>query len=267
MSTSGHKHVCDTRPVKGVVLAAGEGSRLRPLTELLPKALCPVGNRPLVDIALERVRTVTPDVAVNVHAHREQMEQHLSACAPPLHVSVEHGERLGTAGALGRLHDWIAGDAVVVTNVDALTAPDLTELVDGWDGDRIRLLVAFDPHEPDFDGLWKYAGACVMPWSAMRDLPDRPADLYAEQWRPAAEAGRLDLMPTRSGFTDCGTPLRYLAANLIVSGGRAVIGEGAVVEGEVEASVVWPGARVAAGEHLRHAIRLTDGRTAYPLSD
>ena len=252
--------------MKGVVLAAGEGSRLRPLTDQRPKALCPVGNRALLELALERVRTVAPSVAVNVHAHREQMEQHLSACAPSVHVSVEHGERLGTAGALGRLRDWIAGDAVVVTNVDALTTPDLTELVDGWDGERIRLLVAFDDHAPDFDELWKYAGACLMPWSAVRDLPDRPADLYTERWRPAADAGRLDLLPTRQGFIDCGTPLRYLVANLVVSGGQAVIADDAVVEGTVEASVVWPGAHVAAGEHLRHAIRLTDRQTVYPLA-
>lgn len=252
--------------MKGVVLAAGEGRRLRPLTELLPKALCPVGNLPLLDLALERIRSVTHDVAVNVHAHREQMEQHLSACTPPVHVSVELDEALGTAGALGRLRDWMAGDAVVVTNCDALTTPDLAELVDDWDGERIRLLVSFDEHEPDFDGLWQYAGTCVMPWSAVRDLDAHPSDLYVERWRPAADAGMCDLLPTRTGFTDCGTPLRYLGANLTVSGGRAVIGKGAVVEGEVEASVVWPGARVATGEHLRHAIRLTDGRTVQPLA-
>jgi mannose-1-phosphate guanylyltransferase/MurNAc alpha-1-phosphate uridylyltransferase len=60
--------------------------------------------------------------------------------------------------------------------------------------------------------------------------------------------------------------LRYLGANLIVSGGRSVIGAGAVVDGTVEASVVWPGAHVAAHEHLRHAIRLTDGRTVQPVA-
>ncbi len=183
-----------------------------------------------------------------------------------MHVSVELEERLGTAGALGRLREWISGDAVVVTNADALTAPNLAELVDGWDGERIRLLVALNDHEPDFDGLWKYAGACVMPWSAVRDLADEPSDLYTERWRPALDAGTLELVPTRWGFTDCGTPLRYLGANLLASGGRAVVGEGAVVEGTVEASVVWPGARVAADEHLRHAIRLTDGRTVQPLA-
>jgi NDP-sugar pyrophosphorylase family protein len=253
--------------VKGIVLAAGEGTRLRPLTELLPKALCPVGDRPLLDFALDRVRTVSADVAVNVHAHREQMEAHLAAHEPNVHVSVEHEERLGTAGALGRLRDWIAGDAVLVTNVDALTAPDLTALVEGWDGERIRLLVTFNEHEPDFDGIWQYAGACVMPWSAVHDLPDRPANLYVERWRPALDAGEVDLVPTRTSFVDCGTPLRYLAANLVVSGGQSVIGDGAVVEGTVEASVVWPGAHVGADEHLRHAIRLSDGRTVQPLAD
>src|SRR5688500_9870847 len=57
----------ESTTMKGVVLAAGEGRRLRPLTELLPKPLCPVANRPLFDIALERVRTVADLVAANVH--------------------------------------------------------------------------------------------------------------------------------------------------------------------------------------------------------
>ncbi|HEU4350181.1 MAG TPA: sugar phosphate nucleotidyltransferase, partial [Actinoplanes sp.] len=49
--------------VCAVILAAGEGRRLRPLTERLPKALCPVGNLPLLDHALRRVDGL--DVAVN----------------------------------------------------------------------------------------------------------------------------------------------------------------------------------------------------------
>src|SRR5687768_10309461 len=175
--------------MKGVVLAAGQGRRLRPLTELLPKALCPVADRPLVDIALDRVQTVADEVAVNVHAHRELMEAHLSKL--PVHVSVEAEARLGTAGALGKLREWIVGDAVVVTNCDALTATELGALVDGWDGERIRLLVAFDDVDADFRGLWKYAGACVMPWSAVRDLPAEDGDLYTLRWKPAAAAGAL----------------------------------------------------------------------------
>jgi hypothetical protein len=57
---------------------------------------------------------------------------------------------------------------------------------------------------------------------------------------------------------DCGTPARYLAANLAASGGAAVIGAGARVEGTVVRSVVWPGARVWPSEELRDAIRVAD---------
>jgi NDP-sugar pyrophosphorylase family protein len=57
----------------GVVLAAGAGTRLRPLTDLRPKALCPVGDRPLVDWAIEAVGDAVERVAVNVHHGRDQM--------------------------------------------------------------------------------------------------------------------------------------------------------------------------------------------------
>ena len=84
----------------GVVLAAGRGTRLRPLTRLRPKALCPVGNVPLVDLALERVRPAVDEVAVNLHHGRRTLDRHL---AQDVHRSIEEDEPLGTAGALGNL--------------------------------------------------------------------------------------------------------------------------------------------------------------------
>ena len=68
-------------------------------------------------------------------------------------------------------------------------------------------------------------------------------------------------MVTDAPVVDCGTPARYLRANLLWSGGESVIGDGAVVEGEVVRSVVWDGARVAAGERLVDAIRASDQMT------
>src|SRR5688500_13503964 len=99
--------------VAGVVLAAGAGTRLRPLTLFRPKALCPVNNVPLVDLAVGRVQAATPSVAVNVHHGRGQLERHL---AGRVHLSVEEEEPLGTAGALGRLREWIDGRPVLVHN-------------------------------------------------------------------------------------------------------------------------------------------------------
>jgi hypothetical protein len=56
-------------------------------------------------------------------------------------------------------------------------------------------------------------------------------------------------------FFDCGTPPDYLAANLVANDGRSVIGPGAVVEGELVRSVVWPSGRVRRDERLVEAIR------------
>ena len=74
--------------VVGIVLAAGAGTRLRPLTLERPKALCPVGDVPLVDLAVDRVAPFVGAVAVNVHHGRDQLEPHLFARGD-VHVSVE----------------------------------------------------------------------------------------------------------------------------------------------------------------------------------
>ena len=235
-----------------VVLAAGAGTRLRPLTDVLPKALCPVGNVPLVDLALQRVRALTPDVAVNVHAGRALMEEHLTG---QVHLSVEEPVALGTAGALGRLRGWIDGRPTVAVNADAWHRFDLAALAHGWDGRRTRLLVVEDPGRGDF-GAWRYCGAALIPWSEVAVLPESPAGLYEVSWRRLGEEGALELVPADGPFFDCGTPPDYLAANLAASGGGSVVGEGARVDGELVRSVVWPGGVVHGGERLVECVRV-----------
>src|SRR3954469_20035178 len=100
----------------GVVLAAGGGTRLAPLTRLRPKALCPIDGRPLVDLAIDRLGPVASGLAVNVHHGRQAMEDHLTG---RVHLSIEEGEARGTAGALGLLRDWIDGRPTLVANADA----------------------------------------------------------------------------------------------------------------------------------------------------
>ena len=236
--------------VAGVVLAAGAGTRLRPLTRLRPKVLCPVGGVPLVDLNIERVRAVTSSVAVNVHHGRALLESHL---AGRVHLSYEEEPGLGTAGALSLLRPWIDGRPTVVVNGDAWTTASLGALLDGWDGERMRVLVVGGA---EVAPTMRIAGA-VLPWADVRDLPPGPAGLWEVSWRDAAAAGRIEAVavPPGTAFLDCGTPGAYLAANLAASGGRSVIGAGAVVEGDLERSVVWPGAVVRRGERLVGAIR------------
>ena len=238
-----------------VVLAAGSGTRLRPLTAVLPKALCPVGTVALVDLAVARARTVTASVAVNVHAGRPLMEAHLEGAG--VHVSVEEPVALGTAGALGRLRPWIDGRTVLVVNADAWHTADLAAFARGWDGGRPRLLTVREPALATW-GDRAYAGAALMPWGLVRGLPDTPGGLWEVSWRTLRPGVDLELAGHDGPFFDCGTPRRYLAANLAASGGRPVVGAGATVEGELDRSVVWAGARVGAGEVLRHAVRASD---------
>jgi MurNAc alpha-1-phosphate uridylyltransferase len=241
-----------------VALAAGSGNRLRPLTDELPKALCPVGGVPLVDLAVQRLRLLgISDVAVNVHAFADVMAEHL---AGRVHLSRE-ATALGTAGALGALKLWIDGRATVVTNADAYLDGSVAPILDGWDGQRIRLGVVADAQRPDFEDRWRYAGICLMPWSEVVWLPATPSGLYEVSWRSGLAAGWVELVPLPVTFVDCGTPADYLAANLLASGGETVLGDGAVVEGTAERCVLWPGARVHAGEHLRDAVRTASGLT------
>lgn len=242
----------------GVVLAAGAGTRLRPLTRLLPKALCPVGDRPLVDHALDRLAPHVDALAVNVHHGRDLMEAHLRGDGHRHrpHLSVEPDRARGTAGALGLLRGWIDGRPTLVTNADAWLPADLSVLVSGWDGVRVRLLCVEDPARGDF-GTLRYSGACLLPWSEVAPLGEEPAGLYEVSWRGAIAEGRADLVVHEGSFVDCGTPGDYLAANMDASGGESVVGAGARLgQGcELVRTVVWPGAEVAPGERLVDAVR------------
>lgn len=241
------------------MLAAGEGSRLSPLTRLLPKALCPVGGRPLVDHALERLAPIASSVAVNVHHGRAALESHLPA---RVHVSVETPVALGTAGALARLRGWIDGRPVLVHNVDSWHDADLAEFVAGWDGERTRLLAAPTERDADF-GRRRYAGVALLPWAHVVALPEEPSGLYEVAWRDQATRGALEFVDHTGAFVDCGTPARYLEANLAASGGDVVVGDGAVVEGVASRAVLWPGTVVREREVLVDAVRASSRVTVF----
>lgn len=251
-------------PLAGVALAAGLGERLRPLTNLRPKALCPVNEVPLLDLALARLAAHTgagtAHLAVNAHHLAQQIVDHVGRRA---HLSLERTEPLGTAGALGLLRPWLDGRHVLVANADTYLPGGLVDLVSGFDGERCRLLVRKLPPgaRGDFvhDGRpVDYVGACLLPWALVRHLQATPSGLYEVLWRGLDQRGELDLVVTAATAIDCGTPRDYLAANLQASGGRNVVGKGATVEGRLDRCVVWDGAHVGAHEQLADVVRAGD---------
>lgn len=287
----------ETAPFVGLALGAGAGTRLAPLTRWRPKVLCPVLDVALVDLAVDRLARVCPEVAVNIHHGRDALEQHFRDRPvdgrPPLPSTVEMGRggalgdvavrlsveepvALGTAGAVARLRPWIDGRGALVVNGDTWSTAGLAGFVRGWDGERVRLLLH------GVSELRAGAGvvASLLPWSRIVDLAEEPSGLYGRCWKPAAADGALEVVRNDADFADCGTPADYVEANLraasLVAGGRSWIGDGAEVRGRVEGSVVgagarvagsleesvvWPGAEVAPGERLRRAIRTELGTT------
>jgi NDP-sugar pyrophosphorylase family protein len=260
--------------VCAVVLAAGLGTRLRPLTMLRPKALVPVGNTALLDRALARLSAVGlagPNrVVVNAHWLPGQVVEHVAGRA---HLSLED-EPLGTAGALGNLRRWIDGRAALVLNADAYVAVDapydVAALLERWDGRRVRMHGVKAGLPDPFHG-YNFAGASLLPAADMAALPDRPRELARTTWRPAEQSNRLDVIALRGLFLDCGTPADYLAANLHAAGGAnllgadvhvtgaahgSVLGDGSRVDGVIRDCVLWPGAYVAPDEDLHRVIRV-----------
>ena len=240
------------------MLAAGEGRRLRPLSRLRPKALCPVAGRPLVDLAVDRVGAVvgTGAVAVNVHHGRDQLERHLHG---RVHLSVEEPVALGTAGAVAQLRPWLDGRPVLVVNADTWHTAALAPLVADWAGTRVRVLICGRPGE-QLGAASRVLGS-LLPWSEVLRLPRAPWGLWEASWRDRLAEGALEVAAADAHFVDCATPADYLAANLSASGGASVVGEGALVSGSIVRSVVWPGGVVRSGEMLVDAIRVGERLT------
>lgn len=206
------------------MLAAGFGSRLRPLTDSRPKALLPIAGEPLLDHALRALTPLTQRLAVNAHAHAAKIEDHVSSVWPDVHLSVEQPEPLGTAGALGKLRadGWLDGHDVVVHNADAWHRADLRAcLLEGWDGERARLLV-IDSGVPDDDfGPWRYTGVCALPWRVVERLEPVPSGLYEVVFGEAHARGEVDLVPYDGPWFDCGTIADYAKANAMAAEHRA----------------------------------------------
>ncbi|WP_404381845.1 nucleotidyltransferase family protein [Caenispirillum salinarum] len=156
--------VTDARPAvpaKAMVLAAGLGTRMRPITEHTPKCLVSVGGRTLLDRALDRVAEAgVPAAVVNVHHFADQVRAHLEGrTQPAITLSDESGELLETGGGIVKALPLLGDDPFFVLNSDCIVLngvrPALLNLVDAWDAGRMDalLLLARSVTAHGYDGL------------------------------------------------------------------------------------------------------------------
>ena len=119
--------------MRAMIMAAGLGTRLRPLTDHLPKPVAPVGNRPCIEHLLRRLAaTGCSGAIVNLHHRPEAITSVVgdgSAFGLPVEYSIEQ-ELLGTAGGTRRCRDFLTEDdsTFLVTSGDGLHAIDLAAL-------------------------------------------------------------------------------------------------------------------------------------------
>jgi N-acetyl-alpha-D-muramate 1-phosphate uridylyltransferase len=131
-------------PRRAMILAAGLGTRMQPLTDRTPKPLVAVGGKPLINHVLDRLAAVGVETAVvNVHHMADQIEQHLKPRrVPNIIISDEREVLLGTGGAVVKALPQLGEAPFFHVNSDTLW-------IDGVKPNLQRLAAAFDPNTMD----------------------------------------------------------------------------------------------------------------------
>ncbi len=196
--------------MKAFLLAAGVGSRLRPITDTIPKCMLPIGGRPLLDIWLDAFyRAGVDEVMVNLHHLPDVVRHHLDARAgTPAARTFFEPELLGSAGTLAANRAWLEGEEMFLAcYADNLTDFDLRSLVQAHlEHGEMATLTVFRSERPsaggvvELDAAGTVVGFAEKPSHPVSDLVN--AGMYAFHPRVLDEIGRppprdigYDLLP------------------------------------------------------------------------
>ncbi len=143
-----------------MVLAAGLGTRMRPLTDEVPKPLVTLGGRALIDHVLDRLAAAGIEKAVvNAHHHADRLEAHLKRRKrPAIVISDERAALLDTGGAVVRALPQLGPDPFIIHNSDSVwlegIGSNLRRLMAAWDGERMDslMLLAMGATSLGYDG-------------------------------------------------------------------------------------------------------------------
>ncbi len=276
-----------------MVLSAGFGSRLRPLTDELPKPLVPVGGRPLLShIVLALAKSGVERVVINAHRHPEQFDALTRGSPIPVKILRERW-LLGTLGGLISAKSWFETEPVLVCNGDILTdyaiEPLLAAVRNGVPALQVARAaqigsvgVGADSNLARLRGevfstvAWEgdYVGVMALEWNHLPKLA-KEGCLMGDFILPRLRVkGQVQVVRSESPWLDLGTPQSYLQANLNwleteVEAGGSWLGEGASVGPGVSTrhSVIGARARVLGAGMLENCV-VWPGATAHaPLKN
>jgi MurNAc alpha-1-phosphate uridylyltransferase len=229
------------KPSTAMVLAAGLGTRMRPLTNTMPKPLVAVAGKPLLDHVLDKLADAgVAKAVINVHYLPDQIINHVAhRTSPQPVISDERNEILGTGGAVVRALSELGDAPFFHLNADTLwidgVQPNLGRLAETFDPARMDILLLMAPTAGsigysgagDFamasDGSLRrrkekeivpfvYAGVAVMSPHLFKDAPHGEFSLNVLFDR-AAEAGRLFGLRLDGTWMHVGTPEAVQAAD------------------------------------------------------
>lgn len=214
-----------------MVLAAGYGKRLLPLTLHLPKPLVPVANKPMIEYALDRlVAYGIEEVIVNVSHHKAQLIEYLSKFRSLSFKISEEPEPLETGGGLKRALPFLGSEPIFTINSDIIWLDDgqsaLERLAQTWDSTKMDFLLLAQSkaraigHDTGEDHLfikrentigWKdadapyiIAGIGIMQPYVLRSVPDEKFTVKI-LWNAAMKRNSLFCLPHEGRWFQTGT--------------------------------------------------------------
>ena len=274
-----------------MVLAAGLGTRMRPLTRVRPKAVLPVLDRPLLHWTLELLaRHGVGEVMINLH-HLPRMVRRAGGDGWPFGVKVSYSYEpviLGTAGGPRKVRRWLGDEPVLLINGDIVFDFDLTALRRRHDRAGAPVTLALLPNpDPRVYGpvvtgpggrvrsiaqrprparglVSMFASVQILDPALLDRLPPGRSETLRDLWMPLIAEGRPPLgVRMRGPWYDLGSPSLYLASNqsLLASRFRG-IRRGTVLHPEarvdrrarVVRSVVGCGSVIEAGAEVRGSV-------------
>jgi mannose-1-phosphate guanylyltransferase len=275
------------KTIGSLLLAAGRGERLRPLTDLVPKPVLPILDVPLGAWGVVDLGRAVPPTIVNTSHLASQVGEDLSPYAPGGYLeSMLEPVPLGTAGTVRALAGRIQ-HRLVTRNADLFAEAQAEHLLhthDSADAEATALIhwvdrgADFEVHagritrfidrrrEPGVPGA-RFMGMAVLDEGAVRLIPkDGPRGLGETVLRVLADRGELGAHACRGYARDVGTPPGYLAATLDALAGRGPSAPGGwpgtIVEVEDGRAYVGPDARVRVADLRAGAVILSRATVA-----